>query len=159
MVAMLATASASQKSDATGAWLGGSVGSPSSEPTRSRVRTVSTGRRRKPSVPSANSTAKSRSQRASARSGAVSGEASGIGETATAILGLCVHEYLERSGCGGAREGRDRVVERIHRVDERGNRHAAGRQRRQRRRKTPAARSQACHLAGAARASPAPSPP
>src|SRR5438876_9009563 len=121
MVAMLATASASQKSDATGAWLGGSVGSPSSEPTRSRSRTVSSGRRRKPSVPSANSTAKSRSQRASARSGAVRGGASGIGETATAILGLCVHEYLEhleRSGCGGAREGRDRVVERIHRVDE-----------------------------------------
>src|SRR5437867_6772587 len=139
MVAMLATASASQKSDATGAWLGGSVGSPSSEPTRARFRTVSSGRRRKPSVPSANSTAKSRSQRASARSGAVRGEASGIGETATAILGLCVHEYLERSWCGGAREGRDRVVERIHRVDERCNRHAADRPSRERGRKMPAA--------------------
>src|SRR5205085_780534 len=123
-----------------------SVGSPTSAPARSRSCTTSSGRRRKPTAPIANRSAKKRSVQASFRSARLRGRASATSETATAKSGSSVHEYLERARPRGVRDGHERVVERIHRVDEGRNRDAALGERGERRSEPPAARAEDRHL-------------
>src|SRR5437762_1991910 len=104
---MLATASVSQKSAATGPPAGGSGVRPSSSPTRSRSATVPSGRTKKMMAPAAKIAAKNRSHAASRRSATVNGTRSGTRGAGRAISASGFDQHLEDSGLRGAGEGPD----------------------------------------------------
>src|SRR5438128_3299996 len=143
---MFATASVSQKSAATGPPAGGSGVSPNSNPTRLRSPTVPSGLMKKRTAPMAKIAAKNRSQAASRRSAAVSGATSGARDARRAISASGFDQHLQGPRLRGTAEGTDRVVQRIHRVDERRNGDPAAGEGGERRREGAAAGADDGHL-------------